>query len=217
MIQMRRKRKSLTEAHSYRLTEQVGNLYPSGRYKNAFKACTALLKPTVTEDRRRCVTSKKGPISVQKAVNRINDQILSSLNYSKLTKSTIHNAIQWGEFSVSPLKKGRPRIIPLKLSHGLACHAVMMHSSGEGEASSIKMRVIADTLTLGTQHENKFSIDYLWHQFRIQHPKIIMRQKQLTTRTDALIGSSTNVLRTGTKRRRNFSSAVGWLPRSRGY
>ena len=40
----RRKRKSLTEAHSYRLTEQVSDLYRAGRYKSAFKACTSLLR-----------------------------------------------------------------------------------------------------------------------------------------------------------------------------
>ena len=45
----RRKRKSLTEAHSYRLTEQVSNLYRAGRYKNAFKA---------TNDRERSQRSE---------------------------------------------------------------------------------------------------------------------------------------------------------------
>ena len=73
----RRKCKSLIEAHSYHLMEQVHNLYHSGRYKNAFKACTALLKPTTTEDRPRGVTSKKGVISAQKAIDRINDRRLS--------------------------------------------------------------------------------------------------------------------------------------------
>ena len=178
-MMMCRKRKSLTEAHSYCLTEKVSNLYCSGHYKNACKACTTLLKRMATECCQRGVPSMKGPISVQKAVDHINDQMLSYPKDSKLTKSAIHNALQRGEFGVSPLKNSRPRIIPLELSHGLACHAVMMQSYGEGEASSIKMRAIAGALTLGTQHENKFSIDSLWCQTPIQHPKMIMPAKEI--------------------------------------
>jgi hypothetical protein len=153
----RRKRKSLTEAHSYRLTEQVSNLYRAGRYKNAFKACTALLKPSRTEDEE--VT--KGTVSIQNAVDQINMQMLHSPNDKKLKKTTVYNAIARGSFGVSPLKNGRPRKVPPELTRGLACHAVMMQASGEGEASSLKMRAIAGALTLGTQFENKFSTDYL--------------------------------------------------------
>ena len=56
------KRKSLTEAHSYRLTEKLSNSYCEGHYKNAFKACTALLQLTMaSEDSSRGprVTAKK--------------------------------------------------------------------------------------------------------------------------------------------------------------
>jgi hypothetical protein len=40
----------------------------------------------------------------------------------------------------------------------------MMQASGEGEASSLKMRAILSAITLGTQFENKFSTDYLWRK-----------------------------------------------------
>ena len=96
----RRKRKSLTEAHSYRLTEQVSNLYRAGRYKNAFKACTALLKPS-TEDEE----GTKGTVSIQNAVDQINMQLLHSPNDKKLKKTTVYNAIVRGSFGVSPLKE----------------------------------------------------------------------------------------------------------------
>ena len=178
----RRKRKSLTEAHSYRLTEQVSNLYRDGRYKSAFKACTALLQPTMASEdssRGRRVTAKKRTVSIRKARDRINAEMLSSPNDRKLKRSTIFDAVQRGEFGVSPMKKGRPSTIPPELTHGLACHAVMMQSSGEGEASSIKMRAIGGALTLGTPHENKFSIEYLWRQTRIRHPKMIMPAKAI--------------------------------------
>ncbi len=60
----RRKRKSLTEAHSNWLMDQVRHLYRAGRYNNAFKACTGLLKLAAGDTTSR--------ISVQKAVDRIN-------------------------------------------------------------------------------------------------------------------------------------------------
>jgi hypothetical protein len=83
-------------------------------------------------------------------------------------------------FGVSPLKNGRPRKVPLELIHGLACHAVMMQSSGKGEASSLKMRAIAGALTLGLPfEENKFSTDYLWQRTRIEHPKMIYPAKAI--------------------------------------
>ena len=174
-----RKQKSLTEVHSYRLTEQVSDLHHAGRYKNAFKACTRLLKPAVAEDRSRGVTSMKGPVSVRKAVDRLNNEMLSSPNDRKLTKSAIQNAVARGSFGVSPLKNGRPRIVPPELTHGLACHAVMMQASGEGEASSLKMRALAGALTMGTRHENKFSTDYLWQRTRNNHPRMIMPAKAI--------------------------------------
>ena len=127
----RRKRKSLTEAHSYRLMEQVSKFYREGRDKNAYKACTALLQPTMASEdssRGRLVTANKSTVSVRKAIDRINGQMLSSPNDRKLKKSTTFDAVQRGEFGVSPMKKGRPSTIPPELTHGLACHAVMMQS-----------------------------------------------------------------------------------------
>jgi hypothetical protein len=121
----------------------------------------------------------KGPVSVRKAVDCLNDEMLASPNDRNLTKSAIYNAVACGSFGMSPLKIGRPRIIPNKLTHGLACHAVMMQSSGEGEASSLKMRLLAGALTMGTLHENKFSTNYLWRKTRKEHPRMIMPVKAI--------------------------------------
>jgi hypothetical protein len=103
--------------------------------------------------------------------------MLSSPNDRKLTKSAIYNAVACGLFGVSPLKNERPGIVPPELTHGLACHAVMMQSSCEGEASSLKMRALAGALTMGTRHENKFSTDYLWQRTQKDHPRMIMPAK----------------------------------------
>jgi hypothetical protein len=53
-----------------------------------------------------------------------------------------------GQFGVSPVKNGRTSKAPPELTRGLVCHAVMMQIAGEGEASSLKMRAIAATVTL---------------------------------------------------------------------
>ncbi len=87
----RRKRKSLTEAHSYRLTNQVSKMFRDDRYKNAYKACTALLQPMMTSEessRGRLVTANKSTVSVCKAIDRINGQMLSSPNHRKLKKTS---------------------------------------------------------------------------------------------------------------------------------
>ncbi len=88
------------------------------------------MKPSTEEEEvKPCgVTSLKGTISIQNALDQINKQLLYSPNDKKLTKMTVHNAIAWGSFGVSPLKNGRPR------KHSLTCHAVMMQFSGKGEA-----------------------------------------------------------------------------------
>jgi len=54
-----------------------------------------------------------------------------------------------------------------------------MQASGEGEASSLKMRAISSAITLGTQFENKFSTDYLWRKTRLGHPCLIFPAKAI--------------------------------------
>ena len=55
----------------------------------------------------------------------------------------------------------------------------MLQSSGEGEASSLKMRALAGALTMGTRHEKKFCTNYLWERTRKDHPRMIMPAKAI--------------------------------------
>jgi hypothetical protein len=55
----------------------------------------------------------------------------------------------------------------------------MVQASGEGEASSLKMRAILSDITLGTKFENKFSSDYLWRKTRFDHPRLICLAKAI--------------------------------------
>ncbi len=135
------------------------------------------------ERRRRGITSTKGPISVRKAVKRINDDMLASPNDKKLKPTTILDALRRGSFGKSPLKMGRGEATnhsPLRANTWLlACHAVMMQSSGEGEASAIKMRSVSSLMTLGTAYEKIIRIEYLWKwkRTRMEHPRMIMPAK----------------------------------------
>ena len=105
--------------------------------------------------------------------------MLNSPNDKQLTKSTIYNAVAREDFGVSPLKNGQRGLIPPELMHGLACHSIMMQASGEGEASSLKMRAISSAITLGTKFENKFSSDYLWRKTRLDCPHLIRPAKAI--------------------------------------
>ena len=148
---VRKTQRSITQAHLFCLKAQVSTKYYDACYKDAHKAAT--MEMNNSEGKRGT-----GLLAV---ISRINEEMLSSPNDKKLTKSSVHHAVSRGQFSVSPVKNGRPSKVPPELTRGLACHAVMMQISGKGEASSLKMRAIAGAVTLGTLHKNKFSTDYL--------------------------------------------------------
>ena len=169
----RRARKNLTQAHLSRLTGQVEKRYYDGRYSAAYKAATLSVQSALVGD------EKKYGTGLRATVNRVNKEMLNSPHDKKLTKSTIYNAVARGDFGVSPLKNGRRGLIPPELTHGLACHSVMMQASGEGEASSLKMRAISSAITLGTKFENKFSSDYIWRKTRLDHPRLICPAKAI--------------------------------------
>jgi hypothetical protein len=87
-----------------------------------------------------------------------------------------------GEYGVSPLKNGRQVMVALELTHGLACHVMMMQAAGKGEASSLKMRAIAKAVTLSTPFENKLSINYIWKKMRVDYPRLILPAKAINNK-----------------------------------
>jgi hypothetical protein len=125
-------RKNLTQAHLSRLTGQVEKFYYDGRYCARYKAATLAVQSAAGAG------GKKYGTGLWVTVNQNKKKMLNSFHDKKLTKSTIYNAIVRGDFGVSLLKTGRRGLIPPELTHGLACHSVMMQASGEGEASSLK-------------------------------------------------------------------------------
>jgi hypothetical protein len=160
------------QAHLSRLTCQAEKLYYSARYSAEYKAATLAMQSTAG--------SKQYDTGLWATVNRsINKEMLNSPNDKKLAKSTIYDAVAQGDFGVSPLKNGQQGVIPPELTHGLACHFVMMQVSGEGEASSLKMRAISSAITLGTKFEHTFSTNYLWRKTRLDHPHLIVPEKAI--------------------------------------
>jgi hypothetical protein len=138
----RRPRKNLPQAHLSRLTKKRDKTYYEDRYKAAFKVATLAANVSKAEK------GKRGN-GVDSICQRVNDEMLTSPADRKLRPSTLHRAVQRGEFGISPLKLGRKSSLPKELTQALAVHSVMMQVSGEGEMSSIKMR--SDRWTLDCQ------------------------------------------------------------------
>ena len=162
----RRPRKNLPQAHLSRLTKKRDKTYYEDRYKAAFKVATLAAKVSKAEK------GKRGN-GVDSICQRVNDEMLTSPADRKLRPSTLHRAVQRGEFGISPLKLGRKSSLPKEFTQALAVHSVMMQVSGEGEMSSIKMRTLATAMTLGTPHEGKLTDAHIWKTTRHRHPEYI--------------------------------------------
>jgi len=63
---------------------------------------------------------------VDSICQRDNDEMLTSPADRKLRPSTLHRAVQRGEFGISPLKLGRKSLLPKEFTQALAVHSVMM-------------------------------------------------------------------------------------------
>ena len=162
----RRARKNLPQAHLSRLVKKMDKTYYQDRYKAAFKAAT--VAGNIPESEK----GKHGT-GVDAICERINKEMLMSPADRKLAPSTVHRAIQRGEFGISPPTAGRKSTLPKEFTKALAVHSVMMQVSGEGEMSSIKMRTLATAMTLGTPHEGKLTNAHIWKTTRHRHPEYI--------------------------------------------
>ena len=149
--------------------KKLDNHQIDNKYSRAFKAVTLKLKENQSNPD---LYGKRG-YGIRSVVQEINTTMLSSPNDKQLSKSAIKDAISRGSFGISPVRRGRPSIVPHQLTYALATHSTMMQVSGEGEASAMKMKSVAAALTSGTDHENEVDLDYLWRKTRLEHPEII--------------------------------------------
>ena len=119
----RRPRKNLPQAHLSRLVNKMDKTYYSDCCKNAFKAAT--LAASIPDSKK----GKRGT-GIDSICERINKEMLSSPADRKLAPSTLHRAIQRGEFGISPKKLGRKLSLPKEFTQALAVHSIMMQVSG---------------------------------------------------------------------------------------
>jgi hypothetical protein len=120
----KRKRLSGSQASTLRIRTKMSDLYYGNWYKDAFKHATLTIQQSNSDSK-----GKRGH-GLRLTIDRVNANMLSSLNDKKLTKSAIHNTVLQGEFCVSPIKMGRPVEVPIELTRALALHAVIMQVSG---------------------------------------------------------------------------------------
>ena len=50
----------------------------------------------------------------------------------------------------------------------------MLQVSGEGEAPKAKMNVVSKAMTVDTDWQGKFSLEYAWRATRKRHPEYLM-------------------------------------------
>ncbi len=87
--------------------------------------------------------------------------------------TAIYNAVLDNIVGASPAKCGRPTIIPSALTAALATHSAMMQVAAEGEASSVKIKSLAEGWVAETKWEGKMNIEYVWRKTCTKHPEIL--------------------------------------------
>ena len=97
---------------------------PCAKHVAAHKTATLALKTPES-------AKGKHGMGIRSVVCRINNEMLTSPGNRKLSVSTVHCAVQRGEFGISPKKIGRRSTLQPELTHGLAVHSIMMQLSGE--------------------------------------------------------------------------------------
>ena len=109
---------------------------------------------------------------------RRNETDLNQPFDKKLKPSVVAKAVDDGRAGRSPVKKGRPRIVPKQLTHALAIHSTMMQvSASEGEASAPKMKTVVRALTQNTEWDGKINDYYAWRRTRMDFLELTIPSK----------------------------------------
>ncbi len=119
--------------------------------------------------------------------------------------TTVYEAIEASCIGVSPHKHGRPSIIPDSLHTALATHSSMLQISGEGEASSGKMKTLTAGLIAGTEWENKFNIEYCLRRTCVKNPAIILNPVKAKNNEDRCVDWLT------------YTNIISWTARAKDF
>jgi hypothetical protein len=99
--------------------------------------------------------------------------MLSSPSDCKIKPTALCDDVVSSSAGLSPAKGGCPEKIPLALCTSLATQSAMMQVSGEGEASSVRIRALPNGFVLQTKWEGTFNTEYCWRKARRNHLEIL--------------------------------------------
>ena len=165
-----RKKRDRSTLNRDNFSAKANKTYYGDRYKAAHKEATTMLQANRNDPNK---WGKRG-FGATSVVADVNERMLSSPNDRKLTKTAVSEAVDAKKAGVSPAKRGRPCKIPSPLPRGLAQHAIMLQTLGDGEATGALIKCTADAIVTGTAWENKINTEYLWRKTRREYPEILM-------------------------------------------
>jgi hypothetical protein len=156
-------RQTSRQASESRLQEKVERDEYYKRYSAAFKRGTELLFESMG------TVKISGYEPADQIVARLNSEF--NLNGKKrLSKSTLYRSIGKGMVGASPCKKG-PRIkIPNVLLKAVALHT-QVSQVGAGELNGKGIKRVIRAAILGTEYEDKFSVESVWRKVLRDHPE----------------------------------------------
>ena len=166
----RRKKRTCNQVTRDNFSKQAAKQYNETRYKEAFKFASAEYASNLSQS---CAGTKG--LGARAVARKYNESHLYRVEDKKISGSTLHRyVVDLGKAGESPLKNGRPSIIPPQLTKAIATHATMMQvSAEEGEASRQKMLIVVRALKIGTEWEGKFDEEYVWRKTRKDHPALL--------------------------------------------
>ena len=165
LLSKRKKRKELEMARDL-FASKSNQIYRKDKFKRVWKEATK------EYNKSNVSTPSKYGCGARAIAKKYNEQLASPGDY-QIGRTALLRAASRGEVGVSPLKRGRPSVVPKELTMAVATHATMMQVSGECEASGAKMKATIEALALGTDWESKVNPEYVWRKTRKEHPEIL--------------------------------------------
>lgn len=165
---IKRPRKTSNQANRERFETKAIEEHVNSRYKEALKLASKELSININGPNK----GKRG-FGARAVAEKYNAVYLNEEGDKQITRTTLSNYADEELAGISPLKNGRPAKIPSHLKMGLATHAVMQVSGTEGEASSAKLKEVAQALVSGTEWEDALNLDYVVRRTLEDNPTIL--------------------------------------------
>lgn len=166
-----KKRNSAGMVNKNHFNNKVKRVMRDARYKAAFKSATD--EAYSIEQRKMSGQWGNGLNAI---VARHNLSHLSDPGDRKLSKTTLQRALvkrRQQDQAASPPKNGRPAKVVREITDQITMQAAMMQASGEGEATTAKLKRTLTAMTAGTKHEDTFNNEYAVLKARRLYPEVL--------------------------------------------